>query len=152
MACYGLDMDLIHATTVAVDGRALMIMGAAGRGKSALGLRMMALGAQLVADDQTALHNVDGALMATAAPNISGLIEARGIGVLRANPAAQAQVMAVVDLDQAPPPDAKAPTRLPAPSYTEFLGLTCRALPAVAADYAPAAYLQFIKCGIADDV
>lgn len=148
----GYVMDLIHATTVAVDGRALMIIGAAGRGKSALGLQMMALGAQLVADDQTALHNVDGALMAAAAPNISGLIEARGIGVLRANPVAQAQVMAVVDLDQVPSPDAEAPMRLPAPSSTEFLGLKCRALPVVAADYAPAAYLQFLKCGIADNV
>jgi HPr kinase/phosphorylase len=145
-------MELIHATTVSVDGRALMIMGPAGRGKSALGLQMIALGAQLVADDQTALNDLDGVLMAAAAPNISGVIEARGIGLLRANSVAQAQVIAVVDLDQTPPAGACAPTRLPDPSYTEFLGLKCRALPAVAAAYAPAAYLQFLKCGIADDI
>ena len=145
-------MERIHATTVSVDGRAIMIMGPAGRGKSALGLQMIALGAQLVADDQTALNDLDGVLMAAAAPNISGVIEARGIGLLRANSVAQAQVIAVVDLDQMPPAGACASTRLPDPSYTEFLGLKCRALPAVAAAYAPAAYLQFLKCGIADDI
>ena len=41
----------IHASAVALDGRALLIVGPSGSGKSALALRMMAHGATLVSDD-----------------------------------------------------------------------------------------------------
>ena len=38
----------IHATTVAIDGRGVMIRGGSGQGKSALALQMIAMGAELV--------------------------------------------------------------------------------------------------------
>ena len=44
---------ILHATCVAVDGRGLLILGPSGSGKSALALQLIALGAQLVADDRT---------------------------------------------------------------------------------------------------
>lgn len=100
---------IVHATSVAVDGRGLLILGPSGAGKSSLALRLIALGARLVADDRTELTARDGRLLARcpAAP-IHGLIEARGLGLLRAPTLEQAEIALVADLarteDQRLPP------------------------------------------------
>lgn len=92
----------LHATCVAVDGRGLLIMGPSGAGKSSLALQMIALGARLVADDRVALTCRGGAIFATCPPTLSGLIEARGLGILRADPVAEAEVVLVADLARPP--------------------------------------------------
>ena len=56
--------SVIHASTVALDGRALLILGAAGSGKSTLALGLMALGCTLVADDRTQLCVAEGRVIA----------------------------------------------------------------------------------------
>ena len=89
---------LLHATCVAVEGRGVLICGPSGAGKSALGLQLMALGARLVADDQVALSRRDGALWAACPPTIRGMIEARGVGLLNADPVEGAEVVLAVDL------------------------------------------------------
>ena len=77
--------DILHATCVAVDGRGLLILGPSGSGKSGLALRLIALGATLVSDDRTRITAHEGLLTATCpSPAILGLIEARGLGLLRA--------------------------------------------------------------------
>jgi len=92
---------ILHATCVAAHGGALLIIGPSGSGKSTLALQMMALGARLVSDDQTELFTTPQGLMARCpAPAILGLIEARGLGLLRAEPMAQAPVTLVADLSQ----------------------------------------------------
>ena len=95
------DAGPIHATCVAVDGRGLLILGASGAGKSRLALEMIALGATLVADDRTALARRDGGLLASAPPALAGLIEARGVGLLRLPHASDVPVAAALDLDAA---------------------------------------------------
>lgn len=91
---------MIHASAVAVDGRGLLITGASGSGKSSLALEMMALGADLVADDRVEVRrHPEGGLILSAPETIRGLIEARGLGLLRA-PVVMARAMAVIDLDQ----------------------------------------------------
>lgn len=60
----------------------------------------MALGAALVSDDQTELWAEGDALIARAPQTLFGLIEARGIGILRAPVLPQADVVLVVDLGQ----------------------------------------------------
>ncbi|WP_022702553.1 HPr kinase/phosphorylase [Pseudorhodobacter ferrugineus] len=92
--------ETLHATCVALDGRGVLILGASGAGKSALGLELMAYGARLVADDRTIISRAGDHLIATCPPKIRGLIEARGIGLLAADPVAQARVTLIVDLDQ----------------------------------------------------
>ena len=47
---------LLHATAVAIDGRAVLLRGASGSGKSDLALRLIDAGARLVADDQSELY------------------------------------------------------------------------------------------------
>jgi HPr kinase/phosphorylase len=91
----------LHATTVAHGGRALLIRGPAGSGKSALALELLARGAALVADDRTVLTLEAGRPVASPPPSIAGLIEARGLGLLRLPWLAGVPVAAVADLSQA---------------------------------------------------
>lgn len=92
---------ILHATTVALgEDRGLLILGPSGSGKSALALQLMALGAGLVADDQTEIHQEGGALIATCPPAIRGLIEARGVGILNAPALPRARLILAVDLGQ----------------------------------------------------
>lgn len=100
----------MHASCVAVSGRAVLITGPSGSGKSALALALMAAGADLVADDQTEVFLEGEALMARCPPALSGLIEARGLGLLRADAVASAKVALVADLSQ-PEPDRLPPRR-----------------------------------------
>ncbi|MEL6452449.1 MAG: HPr kinase/phosphatase C-terminal domain-containing protein [Pseudomonadota bacterium] len=131
---------LVHASTIAVGDRAVLIRGAAGSGKSSLALQLMAYGADLVADDQTALYVEEGRLWAQAPPTIAGLIEARGVGLLNAHSRA-APVTLVVDLDRTET------QRLPALHHVSYLGLTIPCLYKVDAPAWPAAILQYLKRG-----
>lgn len=90
---------LLHATCVADGGRGLLIAGAPGSGKSRLALELIAFGASLVADDQTLLSAEGDALVAAPAPRLAGMIEARGIGILRMPHLARATVALLLDLD-----------------------------------------------------
>lgn len=92
--------ETLHASCVALGRRGLLIAGASGSGKSALALTLMALGAQLVADDRTCVEMRDGALWASCPPSINGLIEARGIGILTAETCPEVEIAALVDLDR----------------------------------------------------
>jgi HPr kinase/phosphorylase len=89
---------LIHATAVAFDGRAVLLRGSPGAGKSDLALRLIDAGAQLVADDQSQLCRRGEALIVRSPPAISGMIEVRGIGIMRVVPLAEAPVAMIVDL------------------------------------------------------
>lgn len=98
----------MHASCVAVSGRGVLIIGPSGSGKSALALQLMAFGANLVADDQTELTLMGQSVIARCPPTLSGLIEARGLGLLRATVVGQAQIRLVVDMglqetDRLPP-------------------------------------------------
>lgn len=77
----------------------MLFLGAAGSGKSALALQMIALGATLVADDRVLLSDQGGSIMATAPETIAGLIEARGVGVLNAPLCKRVPVRLVVSMD-----------------------------------------------------
>jgi HPr kinase/phosphorylase len=97
----------LHASCVAVNGRGLLILGPSGSGKSGLALRMLALGAFLVADDRTEVTEGEGGLVATCPPPIRGLIEARGVGLLRAPHVDSATIALAIDLGQ--PEDQRLP-------------------------------------------
>jgi HPr kinase/phosphorylase len=90
----------LHASCVAVDGRGILIRGASGTGKSALALQLMALGARLIADDQTILTRIDNRLQANCPAATRGMIEARGVGILAADTLDHADILLIVDLDR----------------------------------------------------
>lgn len=135
-----------HASCVSVDGRGVLIKGASGRGKSALALQLLALGALLVSDDRTILTAEGGVLVASAPPQIRGLIEARGIGILNAEIVPTAPIWSVIDLDH------RETARLPHPRVTEILGIDVPCLHKIDGAHFPAAILQYLKAGRRDQL
>lgn len=77
-----LSSETLHASCVSIGGRAILIEGLSGSGKSDLALRLIDRGAALVSDDYTIVRRIDGKLIASAPPNIGGLIEVRGVGLV----------------------------------------------------------------------
>ena len=129
----------VHATTIAVDGRGVMIAGPSGAGKSGLALQLIALGARLVADDRTFLLRQGSAIIASAPSSIAGLIEARGVGLLQLTPQDTAPVDLVVDLGL------RETARLPALHKCDILGLSRICLHDPATTHFPAAILLYMK-------
>lgn len=107
---------LIHASTIALNCRGLLILGPSGAGKSGLALRLMASGARLVADDQTHLEKgKTGELIARAPSSIAGRIEARQVGLIRVEPQESVELALAVDLGRS------AGARLPQSETIELL-------------------------------
>ncbi|RST30989.1 aldolase [Sphingomonas ginkgonis] len=77
-----LSSETLHASAVAIDGRAVLISGLSGSGKSDLALRLIDRGFTLVSDDQTIVKKLNGTLVATAPATIRGKLEIRGIGIV----------------------------------------------------------------------
>lgn len=120
MASGAIGGKVLHASCVCHQGRGLLIFGPSGAGKSTLALQMIALGAQLVADDRCIVFAEGGQLVAQAPGTIAGLIEARGLGILRLPFAPSAPIVAAIDLGAAQ--DAP-PARLPPPRNTRIAGI-----------------------------
>ena len=74
--------ETLHASCVAIDGRAVLIEGRSGSGKSDLALRLIDRGARLVSDDYTVLIRERDRLLAQPPATIAGRIEVRGIGIV----------------------------------------------------------------------
>lgn len=91
-------MEILHASAVAFDGRAVLLVGGSGSGKSTLALELIALGGQLVADDRVTLEDRNGTVWIDAPEPLKGRIEARGLGIL-ATPSDPATTIVVVDMD-----------------------------------------------------
>ena len=77
-----LSSEMVHASTVAIDGRAVLITGASGAGKSDLSLRLIDHGFTLVSDDQTIIKRDGDRLIASPPSQLAGKLEIRGIGIV----------------------------------------------------------------------
>ena len=97
-------MTTLHqATCVAIGGRAVLIEGPPGSGKSSLALALIDRGAVLVGDDGVSLNARDGGLYTAPPPNIAGLLEVRNLGLLAFPTANDVRVALVIMLDQEAP-------------------------------------------------
>jgi hypothetical protein len=106
---------VLQASAVVIEGRALLIEGPPGSGKSSLALALIERGAGLIGDDAVALHPEAGRLIAAPPPNIAGLLEVRGVGLARYPIAAPAPVALVLVLGGPAPerlPESPLPTRV----------------------------------------
>lgn len=108
-----LSSETLHASCVAIGGRAVLLHGRSGSGKSDLALRLIDRGARLVSDDYTVVRRVGDGLVASAPANIAGRIEVRGIGILavEAVEGAPVALMALLDELVERMPDDRAVTR-----------------------------------------
>ena len=93
-----LSAETLHASTVALDGRAVLISGPSGSGKSDLALRLLDRGFSLVSDDQTIVKRDGDRLVATAPPTIAGKLEIRGIGIVEVERVSDVAVALIVEL------------------------------------------------------
>ncbi len=132
---------ILHATTIAFEGKGLLLTGATGSGKSSLALQLMAIGASLVADDRTVVALQDQAIVARCPSTIAGLIEARGVGVLQVPYLVQSTVSVVVDLDQIET------DRLPDQRYITILGQRLALVLGSKSPHFPAALKYYVMHG-----
>ena len=111
------NIEQIHATAVLLDGKGVVLRGPSGSGKSDLALRLIDEGAMLIADDRVDVKITHGKLHCAPLENLAGMIEVRGIGIVKQDFAPTAPVALVVDLvaldDE---------TRLPDSLTHEFFG------------------------------
>jgi len=125
----------IHASCAARDGHGVLILGPPGAGKSDLLLRLLGHGFALVADDRVCIeHGV-----ASAPGPLAGLLEVRGLGIVRLPFVQRAELALAVELGAAP--------RMPAPALHPET-----ALPLVAVDpalcSAPARVAMALDCAL----
>ena len=93
-----LSAENVHASSVAIDGRAVLITGPSGSGKSDLALRLLDRGFTLVSDDRTTVRREGDRLIASAPPQIAGKLEIRGIGIIDMQIASDIPVALLVEL------------------------------------------------------
>ena len=97
-------MTILHqATCIAINGRALMIEGPPGSGKSRLALALIDRGAVLVGDDGVSLEERSGRLYASPAPTTAGLLEVRNLGLLTFPTLSSVRAALVLRLDPEAP-------------------------------------------------
>jgi len=90
--------ETVHASTVATEGRAVLLGGPSGSGKSDLALRLLDRGFTLVSDDQTIVRREGDRLIASAPPTIAGKLEVRGLGIVEMETASNIPVALFVEL------------------------------------------------------
>ncbi len=102
----------IHGSCASRGGSGVLLIGPPGSGKSDLLLRLLDRGFSLVADDRVEI--VDG--LARPPQALAGLLEVRGLGIVRLAHVAQTSLALVVTLGAAA-------VRLPEPTRHPILGL-----------------------------
>lgn len=119
--------ETVHGTAIAAGGRAALIRGASGSGKSDLALRCICQApvplipdtAALVSDDQVVVERIGGKLRVSAPVTIEGRMEVRGLGIVVVPNVSAAELVLVVDLVEPGAYD-----RFPdTPQRTAFLGV-----------------------------
>lgn len=144
--------QLVHATCVVIGGCGVLLLGPSGSGKSDLALRLIdqpgrgtgpeTMTARLVADDQVVITRRGERLFAAAPARLAGLIEVRGIGIVTADHAPEAELGLAVRLA-----DAHDIERLPEEGRKQLVLLGV-AVPEIAVDAAAASAPARIRTGI----
>lgn len=141
------ETQLIHGTCVDLAGFGVILLGPPGSGKSDLALRLIDGGARLVADDQVALRVEDGRLRASPPAAIAGLLEVRGVGIVRLGFVDETTVRLLVDLVAPELVD-----RLPEPERRELAGVVVPVLSLAAFEASAAAKVRLAARASTGDI
>jgi len=110
----------IHATCISLKNKGILILGPSGSGKSDLALRaIMSRGAKLIADDRVDITLKNQSLYASSPAAIQGLLEVRGVGIVKFEPKLNQKIDLVVELVDNP----SKIERLPEPDFYEYQGI-----------------------------
>ena len=74
---------IIHASSIEMSGKGVVIFGKSGVGKSNLAIKLISMGANLIADDQTQLDLKEDKILISKYSSTPNFIEARGIGFIK---------------------------------------------------------------------
>lgn len=130
----------LYASAVAFGpDRGVLILGPSGAGKSRLALALIGEGAQLVADDQVILCPSADRLHVRAPRATEGLIEVRGLGLLRLSARRLARVVLAIDLTLPT-------TRLPEAATRRLGGVTIPCLPGRADTSFSRGLAHYLQC------
>jgi HPr kinase/phosphorylase len=130
----------IYATAVALGGAGVLLRGPSGAGKSDLALRLIDAGGLLIADDRVDLTVTEGKLLASPPASIAGLLEVRGVGIVRFPWTACTPIALVVDLARP-----EAIERLPSPTTTLLLSVR---VPSMRLDPWPASAVMKLRLAV----
>ena len=104
----------LHSTCVAIAHHGVLLLGESGAGKSDLALRLIDDGAQLVSDDYT---DISEGLIANAPERLKGLLEVRGLGIIKLSYVRNVKLALAVKLVAR-----ELVERLPEPAFFDCLG------------------------------
>ena len=82
MKIYKNNSKIIHASSVDINGKGVVILGKSGTGKSNLAIKLISMGAKLISDDQSLLKLTENKIIITKPETTPNFIEARGIGLI----------------------------------------------------------------------
>ncbi|WP_299025278.1 HPr kinase/phosphorylase [uncultured Sulfitobacter sp.] len=134
----------VHGGCVAIAGKAVLIIGPSGSGKSALALQLIAHGAELIADDRTILRKDGNSIIASVPETIAGMIEARGVGLITLPHLPDCKVVLVIDMGVVES------ARLPQRHTHSVLDIQLPCLHKVETPYFPAAILAYVRGTVAE--
>lgn len=129
----------LHATAVSFKQSAVLIKGPPGAGKSALALQLLALGFELIADDQVTLSRDGHSMIASRPSALPQAIEARGFGLISVICGRPAPVRLVVDLART------SSQRFAETELVELLGCHMEVMIKIDAAHFPATILSYLS-------
>lgn len=108
----------IHASCVTLQSQGILLLGSSGSGKSDLALRLItSYGCQLVADDRVDITIKENQIIATCPKTLQGLLEIRGIGIVKYPFVSQTPVKIAIQLTS------DKIERMPAQDFYEIEGI-----------------------------
>jgi len=114
------EKKIFHATLIELNGKGILLQGKSQTGKSDLALRLInRYNAVLVADDIVIIENKNGILQGYAPNNLAGLLEIRGLGIVKYPYKIQTEILMSVHLVDS----LKKITRMPKICKENILGL-----------------------------
>ncbi len=108
----------LHSTCIEIKGKAVLIAGKPGMGKTSLALQLIDRGAILVADDQTFISLESGILTTSPPLLLKGMMEVRGVGICTFPYQEKSPLALYVEIC-----DDGISERLPEPMFTAYYGV-----------------------------
>ena len=110
----------VHGTAIALEDKGVLLIGPSGSGKSDLALRLIDSGATLISDDQTICQRRNDEIFLFPHKKINGLIEVRGVGIIKVPFIEDVKLKMIVQLID------KQPERIPVREEKKFLDLNIK--------------------------